>query len=163
MSFRVFSSDLTEGGMLPKEQVFNAMGFDGGNTSPQLAWENPPEGTKSFVVTMYDPDAPTGSGWWHWVVVDIPASTTELAKGAGSGKASLPSGALQTRNDFGFAGFGGAAPPPGATHHYILTVHALKVDKLELDPLASGAMVGFMVYMHSLGKATLTVTYGSNQ
>ena len=162
MSFRLFSSDLTEGGVLPKEQVFNAMGFDGGNTSPQLAWENPPEGTQSFVVTMYDPDAPTGSGWWHWIVANIPADVAELAKGSGSGKASLPSGASQTRNDFGFAGFGGAAPPPGAPHHYILTVHALKVDKLELDPLASGAMVGFMIYMHSLGKATLTVTYGVN-
>ena len=73
MSFRLFSSDLTEGGVLPKEQVFNAMGFDGGNTSPQLAWENPPEGTQSFVVTLYDPDAPTGSGWWHWIVTNIPA------------------------------------------------------------------------------------------
>ena len=163
MSFRLFSSDLTEGGVLPKEQVFNAMGFAGGNTSPQLAWENPPEGTQSFVVTMYDPDAPTGSGWWHWIVTNIPADAAELAKGSGSGQASLPSGALQTRNDFGFAGFGGAAPPPGAAHHYLFTVHALKVDKLELDPLASGAMVGFMIYMHSLGKATLAVTYGSNQ
>ena len=161
MSFRLLSSELTEAGVLPKAQVFNAMGFDGGNTSPQLAWENAPEGTKSFVVTMYDPDAPTGSGWWHWIVVDIPASATELASGSGSGQASLPAGASQTRNDFGFAGYGGAAPPPGSTHHYILTIHALSVEKLELDPLASGAMVGFMIYMHSLGKATLTVTYTS--
>ncbi len=161
MSFRLLSSELTEAGVLPKAQVFNAMGFDGGNTSPRLAWENAPEGTKSFVVTMYDPDAPTGSGWWHWIVVDIPASATELASGAGSGQASLPAGASQTRNDFGFAGYGGAAPPPGSTHHYILTIHALSVEKLELDPLASGAMVGFLIYMHSLGKATLTVTYTS--
>ncbi len=159
MSFRLLSSELTEGGALRKAQVFNAMGFDGSNTSPQLAWENAPEGTKSFVVTMYDPDAPTGSGWWHWIVADIPASVTELASGAGSGQVDLPAGASQTRNDFGFAGFGGAAPPPGATHHYIFTIHALRVEKLELDPLASGAMVGFMIFMHSLGKATLTVTY----
>ena len=162
MSFRLWSKGFTEGEVLPKEQVFQGMGFDGGNISPHLAWENAPAGTKSFVVTMYDPDAPTGSGWWHWIVVDIPAGTAELAKGAGSGKAVLPPGASQTRNDFGFAGFGGAAPPPGALHHYIFTVHALKIDKLEIDPLASGAMVGFMIYMHSLGKATLTVTYTSN-
>jgi Raf kinase inhibitor-like YbhB/YbcL family protein len=162
MSFRLFSSDLTEGGVLPLEQVFNSMGFTGGNTSPQLAWENAPEGTKSFVVTVYDPDAPTGSGWWHWIVADIPASATELDKGAGSGKASLPPGAFQTRNDFGFAGFGGAAPPPGVLHHYVFTVHALKVDKIGIDEQVSGAMVGFMIYMHGLGKATLTVTYTSN-
>ncbi len=161
MSFRLVSSELTEAGVLPKAQVFNAMGFDGGNISPQLAWENAPQGTKSFVVTMYDPDAPTGSGWWHWIVVDIPASAKELASAAGSGQAGLPAGASQTRNDFGFAGYGGAAPPPGSTHHYIFTINALSVEKLELDPLASGAMVGFMIYMHSLGKATLTVTYTS--
>ncbi len=161
MSFRLLSSEFTEGGVLPKAQVFNAMGFDGGNASPQLTWENAPEGTKSLVVTMYDPDAPTGSGWWHWIVIDIPASATELVSGAGSGQAALPPGALQTRNDFGFAGFGGAAPPPGASHRYIFTVHALDVEKLELDPLASGAMVGFMIYMHSLGNAILAVTYSS--
>lgn len=113
-------------------------------------------------MTVYDPDAPTGSGWWHWIVADIPAGTTELPKGAGSGKASLPSGALQTRNDFGFAGFGGAAPPLGALHHYVFTVHALKVDKIGVEEQASGAMVGFMIYMHGIGKATLTVTYTSN-
>ena len=134
------------------------MGYTGGNRSPHLAWEGAPEGTKSFVVTCYDPDAPTGSGWWHWVVINIPGTAKELPAGSGSGE-GLPAGALQTRTDFGAPGYGGAAPPAGGTHHYIFTINALKVDKLELDAQASAALVGFMVYMNSLGKATLTVTY----
>jgi len=124
-----------------------------------LAWDGAPEGTKSFVLTCYDPDAPTGSGWWHWVVINIPASAKELPGGAGSGS-GLPSGAVQTRTDFGQPGYGGAAPPPGRTHHYIFTIHALKVEKLDLDPQSSAALVGYMTHMNSLGKATLTATYG---
>jgi Raf kinase inhibitor-like YbhB/YbcL family protein len=159
MAFRLSSNDLKEGGRLPEAQVFNGMGYSGGNRSPHLAWEDAPEGTKSFVVNCYDPDAPTGSGWWHWVVINIPASAKELPGGAGSGS-GLPSGAVQTRTDFGQPGYGGAAPPPGRTHHYVFTIHALKVDKLDLDPQSSAALVGYMTNMNSLGKATLTVTYG---
>jgi Raf kinase inhibitor-like YbhB/YbcL family protein len=159
MDFRLWSNDLKEGGRLPEAQVFNAMGYTGGNRSPHLAWEGAPAGTKSFVVTLYDPDAPTGSGWWHWVVINIPASAKELPAGAGSG-ANLPAGALQTRTDFGAPGYGGAAPPAGRTHHYIFTVHALKVERLDLDAQASGALVGFMIFMNGIGKASLTVTYG---
>ena len=159
MDFRLWSNDLKEGGRLPETQVFNAMGYTGGNRSPHLAWEGAPAGTKSFVVTCYDPDAPTGSGWWHWVVINIPASTKELPAGAGSG-GSLPAGAVQTRTDFGAPGYGGAAPPAGRTHHYIFTVHALKVEHLDLDAQASGALVGFMIFMNGIGKASLTVTYG---
>jgi Raf kinase inhibitor-like YbhB/YbcL family protein len=159
MAFRLSSNDLKEGERLPEAQVFNGMGYSGGNRSPHLAWEGAPEGTKSFVVNCYDPDAPTGSGWWHWVVINIPASAKELPGGAGGGS-GLPSGVVQTRTDFGQPGYGGAAPPPGRTHHYIFTIHALKVEKLDLDPQSSAALVGYMTNMNSLGKATLTVTYG---
>jgi Raf kinase inhibitor-like YbhB/YbcL family protein len=159
MNFQLSSKDLKDGGRLPEAQVFNGMGYSGGNRSPHLAWEGAPEGTQSFVVTLYDPDAPTGSGWWHWVVINIPATARELPEDCGSG-ANLPVGAVQTRTDFGAAGYGGAAPPPGPAHHYIFTVHALKVPRLDLDAQASAAMVGFMVHMNSLAKASLTVTYG---
>lgn len=159
MAFRLWSDDLKEGGRLPEAQVFNGMGYTGDNLSPHLAWDGAPPGTRSFVVTLYDPDAPTGSGWWHWVVVNIPASVNELPRGCGDGS-SLPAGALQTRTDFGAPGYGGAAPPPGRPHRYVFAVHALKVEHLDLDVQASAAMVGFMVNANSLGKATLTVTYG---
>lgn len=158
MSFRLSSNDLKEGQRMPEAQVFNGMGYSGGNRSPHLAWDGAPAGTQSFVVTCYDPDAPTGSGWWHWVVINIPASVKELPGGAGSGK-NLPPGALQIRTDFGKPGYGGAAPPAGPDHHYIFTVHALKVPKLDLDEQASPAMVGFMCNFNGLGKATLTATY----
>jgi len=160
MTFRLHSNTLEDGGRLPEAQVFNGMGYSGGNRSPQLAWEDPPAGTRSFVLTAFDPDAPTGSGWWHWVVIDIPAACRELPEGAGSGDAGLPPPARQTRTDFGAPGYGGAAPPPGRSHRYIFTVHALKVDRLEVDENASAAMVGFNVHMNSLGAASLTVTYG---
>ena len=159
MAFRLWSNDLKEGDRLPEAQVFNGMGYTGGNRSPHLAWDEAPEGAKSFVVTMYDPDAPTGSGWWHWVVINVPATAKELPAGSGSGS-NLPPGAMQTRPDFGAPGYGGAAPPPGPPHRYIFTVHALKTERLDLDPEASGAMVGFMIYMNSLGRATLQTTYG---
>jgi Raf kinase inhibitor-like YbhB/YbcL family protein len=160
MTFRLWSDDIADGKRLPEAHVFNGMGHSGANISPHLAWDGEPAGTRSFVVTMFDPDAPTGSGWWHWVVVNIPGTVKELPRGAGSGKAPLPPGALQTRTDFGKPGYGGAAPPPGPPHRYIFTVHALKVEKLDVDEQASGAMVGFLTNMNSLGKATLTTTYG---
>jgi Raf kinase inhibitor-like YbhB/YbcL family protein len=162
MTFRLRSDDISDGKRLPEAQVFNGMGYTGGNLSPHLAWDGAPQGTQSFVVTVYDPDAPTGSGWWHWIVANIPANVRELPRGAGSGKASLPQGAIQTRTDFGAPGYGGAAPPPGPAHRYIFSVHALKVPRLEVDAGASGAMVGFMINMNSLGKATLTATYGKS-
>jgi len=160
MNFRLTSKNVKDGGTLPEAQVFNGFGYSGGNVSPQLAWEGAPAGTKSFVLTMYDPDAPTGSGWWHWVVINIPGSVNELPEGAGSGKGKFPNGALQTTPDFGAPGYGGAAPPAGPKHHYVFTIHALKVDHLDLDENASAAMVGFMANSTSLAKATLTVTFG---
>ncbi|HEI8865904.1 kinase inhibitor [Serratia sp. AKBS12] len=159
MAFRLTSNDMQDGEKMPLLHVFNGMGYHGDNLSPHLAWRGVPEGTKSFVVTVYDPDAPTGSGWWHWVVANIPATTQELPQGAGSGLPGLPAGALQTRTDFGQAGYGGAAPPQGESHRYQFTVHALDVARIDVDANASGAMVGFNVHFHSLGSATLTVKY----
>jgi len=160
MAFRLFSEDFKDGDTLPEAQVFNGMGHRGGNISPQLAWADAPAGTRSVVVTLYDPDAPTGSGWWHWVVANVPASCSELPRGCGSGQGGLPRGAVQTRTDFGSSGYGGAAPPPGGPHRYIFTVHALKVDQIDVNETSSGAMVGFLVHMHSLGNASLTTHYG---
>lgn len=157
--FTLKSSDLKDGGALPERQVFNGFGCKGTNVSPELAWSNPPAGTKSFVVTVYDPDAPTGSGWWHWVVYNIPANVRELPAGAGSGK-GLPPGAVQGRTDFGAPGYGGACPPAGdKPHRYIFTVYALKIDKLDLPPDASPAFVGFTTRANQLGSASLTVTF----
>ena len=158
-AFELTSPDVAEGKAMSTEQVFNGFGCSGGNVSPALAWSEPPAGTKSFAVTVYDPDAPTGSGWWHWVVFDLPADARGLPKGAGSGK-GLPTGAVQSRTDFGAPGFGGACPPPGTPHRYVFKVTALKVDKLGLDADASGALVGFMTNANALGSATLTASYG---
>lgn len=160
LTFEVRSNAFADGGRLPDAQVFNGMGYSGANLSPQLAWSDPPAGTRSFVVTCYDPDAPTGSGWWHWLVVNIPADCRELPEGAGSGKAPLPAGALETRTDFGGPGYGGAAPPPGRNHRYIFAVHALKVDHIDVGAEASGAMVGFNIHMNSLGSASITAMFG---
>ena len=156
---KLVSHDLRDGEKLPHRQVFNGMGYDGENLSPHLAWDDVPAGTKSFVVTCYDPDAPTGSGWWHWIVANIPADTRELPTGAGSGLVGLPAGALQTRTDFGKAGYGGAAPPKGETHRYIFTVLEMDVEIIDVDEGASGAMVGFNVHFHSLGSASITALF----
>jgi Raf kinase inhibitor-like YbhB/YbcL family protein len=158
---KLTSTDVKPNATLPDKQVFDGMGCKGENLSPQLAWSNVPEGTKSFALSVYDPDAPTGSGWWHWVVYNIPADATELPAGAGSGKAKLPAGTVEGRTDFGKAGFGGACPPPGdKPHRYIFTLTALKVDKLEVPPDASAAMIGFMTHANALGTATFTAKYG---
>lgn len=159
--FQLESPEFSEGSTLPLSCVHNVMGATGDNLSPALAWKNPPAGTKSFVLTMHDPDAPTGSGWWHWVVYDIPASATSLPRGAGAADGKLlPAGAKQGRTDFGTPGYGGAAPPPGhGPHRYIFTLHALSTDKLDVPADATAAYVGFMVHMSSLGSATLSATY----
>ena len=160
--FKVTSTEFINGGTLSATQVFNSFGCTGGNHSPSLSWGGAPAGTKSFAVTIYDPDAPTGSGWWHWTVFDIPASVTHLPADAGSEKGTgLPAGAVQGRTDFGFSHFGGPCPPVGdAPHHYQVTVYALKVDKLGLDANSSGAMVGYYLHMNSLAKVTITGLYG---
>lgn len=161
MPFELRSPDFAEQDTLPKEFVHHAMGAGGQNISPALAWSGAPSGTKSFALTMYDPDAPTGSGWWHWVVYDIPAGTTALPRGAGAaGGAGLPPGAKQGRTDFGSKEYGGAAPPPGhGPHRYIFTLHALNTDKLDVPEDASAAYVGFMIHFARLGEATLAAKY----
>ena len=156
---KLFSQDFNDGDKLPERHVFNGMGYQGDNLSPQLAWDDVPSGTKSFVVTCYDPDAPTGSGWWHWGVANLSAETRVLPQGAGSGVADLPAGAVQTRTDFGSSGYGGAAPPKGESHRYIFTVYALDVETLEVDESASGAYLGFNVHFHQLGSASITAIY----
>jgi Raf kinase inhibitor-like YbhB/YbcL family protein len=159
MAFTLNSKNLRDGEKMPNRQVFNGMGYNGDNLSPHLAWEGAPAGTKSFAITCFDPDAPTGSGWWHWGVANLPANLHELAEGAGSGQAAFPTSAVQTRTDFGKAGYGGAAPPKGERHRYQFTVYALDVEKLEVDENSSGAMLGFNLHFHSLAKASLTVIY----
>lgn len=162
MTFTLTSRAFKDGERLPDAQVFDGMGYRGGNISPPLAWSGAPEGTRSFAITMYDPDAPTGSGWWHWVVVNIPATVTSLPAGAGSGDADLPEDACMTRTDFGGNVYGGAAPPPGPAHRYIFTVHALNTETLSVPSDASGAMVGFFLHSHSLGSASLTALFGKD-
>ncbi|OON71117.1 YbhB/YbcL family Raf kinase inhibitor-like protein [Hymenobacter sp. CRA2] len=159
-SFTLKSADL--GGQLPARQYFNGMGFGGENLSPQLAWEHAPAGTKSFAVTMYDLDAPTGSGFWHWVVFDIPAEVTELKAGAGDpARKLLPTAAVQAHNDAGLPGYFGAAPTAGPAHRYMLTVYAL--DKmLSLPPTATPAYIGFNMSGATLAKASLLV-YGQKK
>ncbi|BCK72136.1 UPF0098 protein [Streptomyces libani subsp. rufus] len=154
--FTVLSDEVEPGGTLRPEQVFSE-----GNRSPQLRWEGAPAGTKSYAVTCYDPDAPTGSGFWHWSLFDIPASVTELPAGAGSGDMKgLPEGAVHVRNDYGTREFGGAAPPPGdGPHRYVFTVYAVDQAKLGPDADASPAVVGFNLRFHTLGRAQLIAEY----
>jgi Raf kinase inhibitor-like YbhB/YbcL family protein len=160
-TLRVESATFKDGGMLTKAQEYNGMQCSGGNVSPELHWSAVPAGTKSLGLTMYDPDAPTGSGWWHWVVYNIPASTTSLPLGAGDASgAKLPAGTVQGRTDFGKPGYGGPCPPPGKPHHYIFTLYALKVPSLALDKDASAAMVSANLHGNSVGKATVTGLYG---
>jgi Raf kinase inhibitor-like YbhB/YbcL family protein len=156
-TFTLKSNEL--GGQATQKQFFNGMGCKGQNLSPALNWENAPEGTQYFAVTMYDKDAPTGSGFWHWVMFNIPASVTELKSDAGnpSGKNS-PKDAIQSVTDFGKPGYGGPCPPPGAPHEYLITVYALK-NKIGLDKSASPAMVGFYLNSSMLAKASI-VMYG---
>ncbi len=155
--FTLTSTDMKEGHRLTQAQVFKGFGCDGGNISPHLQWTGAPKAAKSFVVTAYDPDAPTGSGWWHWVVYDIPAKSSTLKRGAGAADgAHLPAGARQASTDFGALGFGGACPPPGEVHRYVFTVTALDVEKLPVPENATPALIGFMTRAHALGSARLT-------
>jgi Raf kinase inhibitor-like YbhB/YbcL family protein len=155
-SFQVSSEDVTDGEPLSDAQVASA-----GNTSPQLSWSGFPEDTKSFVVTGFDPDAPTPSGFWHWVVVDLPADVTSLDSGAGAeGGAGLPDGAFMCRNDGGSQAFMGAAPPENdQVHRYFFVVHAVREEKLGVDSDASPAVVSFNLAFKTAGRAILHGTY----
>jgi Raf kinase inhibitor-like YbhB/YbcL family protein len=162
-SMSLTSADLKEGGTISNEQVLKGFGCNGGNLSPALSWSGAPPGTRSFAVSIYDPDAPTGSGWWHWMVFNIPPGTTSLPKGAGDvNKKLMPKGAIQGRNDFGADGYGGPCPPAGdKPHHYQITVFAVDVDKLpDAKNNAASALVSSKLRSHTLAKATLTGLYG---
>jgi Raf kinase inhibitor-like YbhB/YbcL family protein len=159
--FTLESAEVKPNARIAETQVYKGFGCDGRNVSPSLTWRDPPAGTKSFAVTVYDPDAPTGSGWWHWIVFDIPADVRSLQAGAGdSASPRLPKGAVQSVTDFGAPGWGGPCPPRGdRPHRYVFTVHALKVEKLDLDAKAMPALVGFTLTGARLDRATLTSTY----
>ncbi|POM26865.1 putative kinase inhibitor protein [Actinomadura rubteroloni] len=156
-SFTLTSTDIADGATLADAHVFDDWGFTGGNTSPQLAWSGFPAETKSFAVTCYDPDAPTGSGFWHWVLFDVPATVTVLPTGAGTPDTKT---GVQARNDYGQKAFGGAAPPPGPPHRYVFTVHALDVESLGVDSDTSPAVVGFNITAHTLARAKIVAHYG---
>ena len=160
MAFQVSSNSFKDGDYLPKDHILSAdfgFGCAGGNQSPHLAWSGAPAGTKSFAVTCYDPDAPTGSGFWHWVVVNIPASVSELKLDAGNPASGLlPKGALMTRTDFGKPGYGGPYPPEGhGPHRYVFTLFAVKQDALPVTADTSAAVVGFNLHFNTLAKAAI--------
>jgi Raf kinase inhibitor-like YbhB/YbcL family protein len=160
--FQLSSPDIKAGSTIDKKFEFNGFGCTGENKSPALKWSGAPAGTKSFAVTVYDPDAPTGSGWWHWAVINVPADVTELKPDAGAvGGANLPKGARHVRIDYGIAGWGGTCPPQGdKPHRYIFTVHAVKTEMLEIPADATAALAGYVINANSLGKVSFTANYG---
>ncbi|WP_109831991.1 YbhB/YbcL family Raf kinase inhibitor-like protein [Reichenbachiella versicolor] len=158
-TFTLSSKDI--GGQATLTEEFNGFGCVGKNLSPQLEWKNAPEGTKSFAITMYDPDAPTGSGWWHWVMFDISASTSEVKSGAGDISSNLaPKGAIQSITDYGSQGYGGPCPPEGhGLHQYIITVYALKTESLGLAKNTNPAVVGYYLWNNTIAKASIVMYY----
>ncbi len=158
-NFTLASSTLQ--GQATSTEEFGGFGCEGENKSPELHWMNAPEGTQSFAITMYDPDAPTGSGWWHWLVLDIPSDVTSLPQGAGEKEGTvLPKGAIQTLTDYGFAGYGGPCPPPGhGFHTYIITVYALPDASLGLTSETNAAVVGYNLNAKALAKASIVAYY----
>ena len=157
--FTLESDDI--GGQLTHKQVYNGFGCSGTNTSPALSWSNAPKGTKSFAITMYDKDAPTGSGWWHWVVFDIPANVSSIATNSGDVLSNLmPKGAIQSITDYKKFGYGGACPPVGhGAHQYLITIYALDTQKLGIDKGANPALAGFMINSHTIAKASIVAYY----
>jgi Raf kinase inhibitor-like YbhB/YbcL family protein len=160
--FELTSPDIADGQTIAQKHVFNGFGCSGQNVSPVLRWQGAPAGTKSFAVVVYDPDAPTGSGWWHWVIFNIPANFSSLAAGAGDpNRSGLPAGSTHAITDFGSPGYGGPCPPPGdKPHRYFFRVHALGVEKIDMQTTASPALVGFNINANTLATAQLVALYG---
>ncbi|MGP4018231.1 YbhB/YbcL family Raf kinase inhibitor-like protein [Saccharopolyspora sp. 5N708] len=160
-AFTVTSDDVTDGQPMAQAHAFDGMGADGQNQSPQLRWSDFPATTKSFVVTCFDPDAPIPGGFWHWILVDVPADVTELPNDAGNRDGrGIPAGSFHVANDFGERAFGGAAPPPGdRTHRYFFVVHAVDTEKLGVDDSVSPAVVSFNLAFHTVARAVITPTY----
>ena len=161
--FVLTSNSFNDGDYLGSDHILSesyGFGCSGGNVSPHLAWTDPPDGTKSFALTCYDPDAPTGSGFWHWVLVNIPADARELEPGAGSESGNPPGGALQVRTDFGPPGYGGPCPPEGDhPHRYIFTIHAVGLEGLPVTADRSAAVVGFYLNFNTIAKSSLMGLY----
>lgn len=161
-AFELRSPDIADGGKIAMKHVYDSFGCTGANVSPELIWTDPPAGTKSFAVLMHDPDAPTGgAGFWHWLVVDIPANVRGLAQGAGEGSGrGLPPGAHHIESDYGEKAYGGPCPPPGPPHRYVITVYALKVEKLGDAAHGRTAIAGFTINANALTKASITGLFG---
>ncbi|MCP8899594.1 YbhB/YbcL family Raf kinase inhibitor-like protein [Gilvimarinus xylanilyticus] len=161
-SFTLSSPAVSDGGTLTSAQVFSGFGCSGENVSPALNWSGAPEGTQSYALTVYDPDAPTGSGWWHWQVINIPAEVQSLPTGAGTESGNnLPESAQQGPSDYGVKAFGGACPPEGdEPHRYEFTLYALGTDTLQVPENASAALIGFMINANKIGEASFTAMYG---
>lgn len=163
--FKLSSPDINPHHPIPKRYTFNGFGCSGGNISPALKWSGAPKDTKSYALTVYDPDAPTGSGWWHWVVINIPANVHHLAENAGKpDNAAMPKGAIEMRSDFGTHAYGGPCPPKGdKPHRYVFTLYALKTTRLDVPKDASAALVGFMIHSNMLAEAKFIARYGRSR
>lgn len=163
--FHLSSSDVAAKGTFTQQQVYSGFGCTGANVSPALSWSGAPTGTQSYALTVYDPDAPTGSGWWHWVMINVPATASGIDKGAGTAEGkSLPAGTQQIRTDFGSLGYGGPCPPAGdKPHRYIFTLYALKVGKLDVPADATAALAGYMINANTLAKTSFTAYFGRKE
>lgn len=160
-ALKLKSKSIEAGGTIKKKYTFNEFGCSGVNLSPHLEWSEVPKGTKSFAVTVYDPDAPTGSGWWHWTLFNLPASTRELREGASADAVTISDKVIQGKTDYGFSRYGGPCPPKGdKPHRYVFTVYALSVEEIKLSENATGAMVGFNIHQNKIESASFTATFG---
>jgi len=159
--FRLAGAEWHDGGSVPQKNVYNGSGCGGANISPEFHWSNAPRGTKSFAITIFDPDAPAGGGWWHWIIFNIPGTVSELPAGAGNeASRRLPPAGFQCRNDYGELGYGGPCPPPGSTHRYLVKVYALSIEKLPFGSETPPGKMAKQIEAHSIGVAKLMVRLG---
>jgi Raf kinase inhibitor-like YbhB/YbcL family protein len=160
-TFRLESPEWHNGGTVPTRNLFNGSGCNGSNISPEFHWSGAPKGTRSFAITIYDPDAPVPGGWWHWVVFNIPSAASNLLAGAGDkGSNRLPPGSSQCNNDYGESGYGGPCPPPGTTHRYVVKIYALDVERIAAGAETAPSRVARLIQEHAIGSAQLSVSFG---